>query len=513
MAGVAAALWACGAGDPVRRAPPVSEGSGPSAPPAEPVAAAAPEPVAVPASGSTCRWRIPAPVPLGLTALVVPDPAHVFALAAGGRAYRLARDRWEPLGAGEAAPRPPSALPDPSLPPGCPIADVVRAVRTRDGAVVVLDGRGEIAVWRRRRTVLRERDVAGVGHGWIEEPHDPGWLRAQGTAPPDAVALVAVAEEAFVATRAGGLVRVSLDTMLGAEVVRPIVHADARRVLRLLPLRDGAVLVVRHDALLVAPAHGAVRPVAAEAAWIESLDPTAAAPLLVAAVGSDGALVAQHSEARLVTTAGPRRLDLARAPDGRALGELMGLASGGGTRWVAATLTGEILAGDGESLRVAGRIQELDQADTPTPVAFPLGAFGGADGRVRVADRHRRLGCVEAGAALSACGPVPRVAPRQVHQLDDGLVVETQEIRTAIVAADGLREVPSVPGADGIYAGTSAAPVAIARDGREVLRLDAGAWRPVVALPDGLSPTALATRSGEALVGGADGSVVACPMP
>ncbi len=456
---------------------------------------------------------IPAPAPLGLTALFVRDPAHVFALAAGGRAFRLARDRWEPLGASEASPRAPSAVPDPALPQGCPLADVARAVRTRDGAVVALDRRGEIAVWRARRTVLREREVAGVGHGWFEEPDRPGWLRAQGTAPPDAVALVAVAEEAFVAARSGDLVRVARDPMLGAEVVRPVVHADARRVLRLLPLRDGSVLVVRHDALLAAPPNGAVRPVTADAAWTESLDATAAAPLLVAPVGSDGALVVQHSEARLVTGTGLRRLDLARAPDGRPLGEVMGLAAGGGTRWVAVTLTGQILAGDGESFRVAGRIQELDQADTPTPVAFPLGAFVGADGRVRIADRHRRLGCVDGAGALTACGPVPRVAPRRVHPLDDGLVVETQEMHTAIVAADGLREVPGVPGADGIYAGLSAAPIAIARDAREVLRLGRDAWQSVVALPDGFSPTALATRPGEALVGGADGSVVSCPLP
>jgi hypothetical protein len=360
---------------------------------------------------------------------------------------------------------------------------------------------------------MREHEVPGVGHGWFEEPDRPGWLRARGPVPPEAIALVAVADGALVANRSGELVQVSSDRMIGEEVVRPLVHADARRVLRLLPLRDGSVLVVRHDALVVVPPSGANRPVPADAAWVESLDAEAAAPLLVAAVGSDGALVAQHSEARLLTSTGLRRLDLSRAPNGTALGELMGLASAGGTRWVGGTLTGHVLAGDGESFHVAGLIQQLDPLDAPTSTAFPLGAFAGADGRVRIADRIRSLACVAGAGVLATCGPALHLAPRRVHPLDDGLVVETQEIRTAIVAADGPREVPRVPGADAIYAGVSASPVAIARQGRAVLRLRDGQWRPVLALPEGLSSTALATRRGEALIGGADGSVAACLLP
>ncbi len=482
------------------------------------------------------------------------DLARVVAVG-GGTLYRAAEGRWQPveLGAARALEvaaaegllwartrdasvdgphrqtlrsedgrtfepaEPAGAWPDgeptaPS-PPACRTPpewfDPVLVGSAADGRVVALGPGGAAAVCPVARRELVERRLAnGVG-GWFEQSKPAGWVPVHGDRLPREPLAVLATEPPLVVGREGQLASIRCSPHgCGAAA---LVDEPYPQVLELLPLADGALLLLLADRLVrLEDERGATVDLDTEGRqWLtEAARPGAWGPHHVHAAAVGGGV------AVLVTTGQARGLRV-DGLTGRGFlldAEPLGAARAGAGEVVLLLNGGRVLRGTPEDWRELGHLGTIP----PEGVSHAFGVFAGADGAVRLLDPRRPLVCATA-TALEPCGDVVAVDERAVFQLPDGLVVETQHITTTLASAGGIHDHPALP-AWGIrdYAGSVASLWALtesrangdhrARPVFRVRRRVGEEWVDVAGVPAACVPQALAvdgTAASLACEGGA----------
>ncbi|MBN1772850.1 MAG: hypothetical protein JXB32_16385 [Deltaproteobacteria bacterium] len=393
----------------------------------------------------------------------------------------------------------PSAAPPATPPAGCtePPEGFVPVVRGLggDGRLAALGVGGAGAVCPIERHELVERWFENGTRGWFEEPLSTGWVPARGGRLPREPLAVLPTDPPLVAGREGQLA--ALRCRPNSCVVEVLVDEPHPRAIELLPLADGALLVLLDDRLVrLADGHGAPVELDAEGRqWlVEAARPDVWGPHTpqAAALGGATAVLTMVGQARAlwIDGAAGRGLTLDAEP--------LGAAKAGEGEAVLLLNGGRVLRGSPGAWRELGHLGELP----PQGVSHAFGVFAGRDGVVRLLDPRRPIACAR-DTTLEPCGEVVDVDEREVFQLPDGLVVETQHITTTLVSADGIRDRDELPvWKIHDYAGslgrlwalteTRAAGDRRAPPEYRVRRLDRETWVDLAAVPAECVPQALA---------------------
>ena len=367
---------------------------------------------------------------------------------------------------------------------------------------IAILGRGRVLRFASSRQTMVHVDQPNGARGYFNRGRGAGW---QGVNPsmPRLLTVLPTMPPVFVGAE-GDVARL----VRGVDFDRweAVVTVARPRPLASLRLASGALLLVRSDGLRIQRG-GAVRDVGLDAASQAFLAETTrrieghgASRTLVIALGAERALLA--SERGLLFVDG-NHAQLRQLEDG--LGEIWGLISSddhGG--WIGLTHVGRVLRGRGAAYHARGSLTDVAGPDVP----HPIGAFRGADGRVRLVDYQRALVCVSA-TGLEPCGAVVNLNLRAATPLDHGLWVDDQSIASHVLDQDGAHDVPgALPRLHHAFsAGDSNAPYSLA-DG-VLARLEGGAWRPLAHLPEAVEPVSLdVTPDGLVVVGTAGGAML-----
>jgi hypothetical protein len=379
------------------------------------------------------------------------------------------------------------------------------------GRIVALGPGGAAAVCPVSKRELVERWFENGTAGWFEELRPPGWVPATGARLPREPLAVLDTEPPLAVGREGQLAAIRCDERgCAAETLIDEPHP---RVLELLSLADGALLAALDDRL-VRLADGSattVEPDAEGRQWlVEAARPGVWGPhpVLGAALGGGTAVLSAVGQARGLWVAGVSGRGFALEL------EPLGAARAGEGAAVLLLNGGRVLRGSPGAWRELGHLGTIP----PEGVSHAFGVFAGADGIVRLLDPRRPVVCATA-ATLEPCGEVVEVDEREVFQLPDGLVVETQHITTTLASADGIRDRDVLPvwkihdyagSVSRLWALTETRAGGDHRSPPEfrVRRLDGAEWIDVAPVPPECAPQALAVAEDTVFVACAGGAVL-----